>query len=56
MTQKILTDEQLGANAERVHAFARVSPAHKQRIIRALQQKKHVMEKRPATYCSECLS
>jgi P-type Mg2+ transporter len=38
-----MTDEQLATNAERVHVFARVSPAHKQRIIRALQQKKHVV-------------
>jgi Mg2+-importing ATPase len=38
-----MTDEQLAINAERVHVFARVSPAHKQRIIRALQQKKHVV-------------
>ena len=38
-----MTDEQLAANAERVHVFARVSPAHKQRVIRALQQKKHVV-------------
>jgi P-type Mg2+ transporter len=37
-----MTDEQLAASAERVHVFARVSPAHKQRIIRALQ-KKHVV-------------
>jgi Mg2+-importing ATPase len=38
-----MTDEQLAINAERVQLFARVSPAHKQRIIRALQQKKHVV-------------
>jgi P-type Mg2+ transporter len=38
-----MTDEQLAINAERVHVFARVSPAHKQRIIRALRQKKHVV-------------
>ena len=38
-----MTDDQLATNAERVHVFARVSPAHKQRIIRALQQKKHVV-------------
>ena len=37
-----MSDEQLEASAERVHVFARVSPAHKQRIIRALQ-KKHVV-------------
>jgi Mg2+-importing ATPase len=38
-----MTDEELTASAEHVHVFARVSPAHKQRIIRALQQKKHVV-------------
>src|SRR4029077_13062557 len=38
-----MSDEQLQASAERVHVFARVSPAHKQRIIRALRQKKHVV-------------
>jgi Mg2+-importing ATPase len=38
-----MTDEQLAASAERVHVFARVSPAHKRRIIRALQQRKHVV-------------
>jgi P-type Mg2+ transporter len=38
-----MTNEQLAASAERVHVFARVSPAHKQRIIRALQQQKHVV-------------
>jgi Mg2+-importing ATPase len=38
-----MTDEQLATSAERVHVFARVSPAHKQRIIRALQQKRHVV-------------
>jgi Mg2+-importing ATPase len=38
-----MTDEQLAASAEHVHVFARVSPAHKQRIIRALQQKGHVV-------------
>ncbi len=38
-----MTDEQLATSAERVHVFARVSPAHKQRIIRALQHKKHVV-------------
>jgi Mg2+-importing ATPase len=36
-----MTDEELAASAERAHVFARVSPAHKQRIIRALQQKQH---------------
>jgi P-type Mg2+ transporter len=38
-----MTDEGLAASAEHVHVFARVSPAHKQRIIRVLQQKKHVV-------------
>jgi P-type Mg2+ transporter len=38
-----MTDEHLTASAERVHVFARVSPAHKQRIIRALQQKNHIV-------------
>ncbi len=38
-----MTDAQLAVSAERVHVFARVSPAHKQRIIRALQQNKHVV-------------
>jgi magnesium-transporting ATPase (P-type) len=40
---EMMSDEQLEASAERVHVFARVSPAHKQRIIRALRQKKHVV-------------
>jgi P-type Mg2+ transporter len=38
-----MTDEELAVSAERVHVFARVSPAHKQRIIRVLQQKQHVV-------------
>jgi P-type Mg2+ transporter len=38
-----MTDKELAARAEQVHVFARVSPAHKQRIIRALQQKQHVV-------------
>jgi Mg2+-importing ATPase len=38
-----MTDEQLAASAEHAHVFARVSPAHKQRIIRALQRKQHVV-------------
>jgi P-type Mg2+ transporter len=38
-----MTDEELTASAEQVHVFARVSPAHKQRIIRVLQQKQHVV-------------
>jgi Mg2+-importing ATPase len=38
-----MTDEELAVSAEQAHVFARVSPAHKQRIIRALQQKQHVV-------------
>ena len=38
-----MTDDQLAVAAEASHIFARVSPAHKQRIIRALQSKQHVV-------------
>lgn len=38
-----LTDEQLANAAEKATLFARVSPAHKQRIIRALQSRKHTV-------------
>lgn len=38
-----MTDDQLAELAERTHVFARLSPAHKQRIIRALQHKGHVV-------------
>ena len=38
-----LTDEQLADAAEKTTLFARVSPAHKQRIIRALQSHKHTV-------------
>jgi Mg2+-importing ATPase len=38
-----MTDEQLKARAEEVTLFARVSPAHKQRIIRALQANGHTV-------------
>jgi Mg2+-importing ATPase len=38
-----LTDEQLAVAAERATLFARVSPAHKQRIIKALQARKHTV-------------
>jgi P-type Mg2+ transporter len=38
-----LDDEQLAATAERVTLFARVSPGHKQRIIKALQSRKHTV-------------
>lgn len=38
-----MSDDELAVAAERVHIFARLSPAHKQRIIRALQYKGHVV-------------
>ena len=38
-----LTDEELAEAAEKATLFARVSPAHKQRIIRALQSRKHTV-------------
>ncbi len=38
-----MTDAELAEAAETTHVFARLSPAHKQRIIRALQQKGHVV-------------
>jgi Mg2+-importing ATPase len=38
-----MTDEQLAEAAESTHVFARLSPAHKQRIIRALQHNGHVV-------------
>ncbi len=38
-----MSDEQLAAAAETSHIFARLSPAHKQRIIRALQHRGHVV-------------
>jgi len=38
-----MTDDQLAVVAESIHVFARLSPAHKQRIIRALQRKQHVV-------------
>jgi Mg2+-importing ATPase len=38
-----MTDEQLAAAAEVTTLFARVSPAHKQRIIKALQSHKHTV-------------
>ena len=38
-----MTDDELAAAAETTHVFARLSPAHKQRIIRALQSKGHVV-------------
>jgi len=38
-----MTDEQLADAAEATTLFARVSPAHKQRIIKALQSRKHTV-------------
>jgi Mg2+-importing ATPase len=38
-----MTDEELADAAESVNIFARLSPAHKQRIIHALQARKHVV-------------
>ena len=38
-----LSDEQLADAAERTTLFARVSPAHKQRIIKALQSRQHTV-------------
>jgi len=38
-----MTDDELAEAAERTVLFARVSPAHKQRIIRALQSRKHTV-------------
>jgi Mg2+-importing ATPase len=38
-----MSDEQLAEAAERTTLFARVSPAHKQRIIKALQARQHTV-------------
>jgi P-type Mg2+ transporter len=38
-----LTDDQLAEAAERTRLFARVSPAHKRRIIKALQSRQHTV-------------
>lgn len=38
-----MTDDELAEAVETAHIFARLSPAHKQRIIRALQHKGHVV-------------
>ena len=38
-----MSDDQLADEAETATLFARVSPAHKQRIIKALQSRKHVV-------------
>lgn len=38
-----MSDDELAEAAESAHIFARLSPAHKQRIILALQRKRHVV-------------
>ncbi len=38
-----MTDEELADASEKATLFARVSPAHKQRIIKALQSRKHTV-------------
>jgi len=38
-----LSNEQLAAAVDDVHVFARVSPAHKLRIVEALQQRGHIV-------------
>jgi P-type Mg2+ transporter len=38
-----LTDEQLGKEVESTDVFARLSPAHKKRVVLALQHNKHVV-------------
>jgi len=38
-----LTDEQLAEAVEKTTLFARVSPAHKERIITALQSRQHTV-------------
>jgi Mg2+-importing ATPase len=42
-TVETMTDGELAEAVERAHVFARLSPAHKQRVIRALQNKGHVV-------------
>jgi len=39
----IMTDEELGEAAEKTSVFAKLSPMHKERIIKALQGKNHVV-------------
>jgi Mg2+-importing ATPase len=38
-----MSDDELAAAAEKTTLFARLSPAHKQRVIRALRSKQHVV-------------
>jgi Mg2+-importing ATPase len=38
-----MTDEQLAGEVEKTDVFARLSPAHKKRVVQALQKNKHVV-------------
>ncbi|HEV2695092.1 MAG TPA: magnesium-translocating P-type ATPase, partial [Verrucomicrobiae bacterium] len=38
-----MTDEELGVEIETTDVFARLSPAHKKRVVQALQRNKHVV-------------
>lgn len=38
-----MADDELAAKAEEISVFAKLAPAHKERIIRALKSKKHVV-------------
>jgi Mg2+-importing ATPase len=40
---EVLTDEQLCKEVETTDVFARLSPAHKKRVVQALQRNKHVV-------------
>ncbi len=40
---ELLTDEQLAKEVEATDIFARLSPAHKKRVVQALQKNKHVV-------------
>jgi len=40
---EILSDEQLAKEVETADVFARLSPAHKKRVVQALQRNKHVV-------------
>ena len=40
---ELLTDEQLGVAVESTDVFARLSPAHKKRVVQALQRNQHVV-------------
>ena len=56
-----MSDAELAKNAESTTLFVRLSPAHKQRIIKALQNRKHVVgfmgdgiNDSPGAACSRC--